>query len=148
MGLFALDLCRLALALAIPPISTPLSVSAHLQTFNGELVHFFRLLQESHYHTRGHARDGKCLIPGLRTQTYSHLKVVHIFLRAHDVEVSSPLICGYRILIELIPTPPQWIRKGYPSEITDTADEAYVGGWTKIDSVQNVITMRSDLHDA
>jgi len=138
VGLFALDLCRLALALAIPPISTPLSVSAHLQTFNGELVHFFRLLQESHYHTRGHARDGKCLIPGLQTQTYSRLKLVHIFPRAHDVEVSSLLICSYRTLIELIPTPPQWIRKGY---ITDTADEAYIGGWTKIDSVQNVITM-------
>jgi hypothetical protein len=47
-----------------------------------------------------------------------------------------------------MPTPSQWIRKGYPSKITDTADEAHMGGWTKIDSVQNVITMRSDLHDA
>jgi hypothetical protein len=52
------------------------------------------------------------------------------------------------MLIELIPTPSQWTRKGYPSKITDTADEASIGGRIKIDSVQNVITIRSDLHDA
>ncbi|KAI9439241.1 hypothetical protein H4582DRAFT_2075902 [Lactarius indigo] len=66
-------------------------------------------------------------ITGLQTQTYSRLKVAHIFPRVHDTE---------------------WIRKGYPSKITDTADEVVVGGLMKIDSVQNVITMRSDLHDA
>ena len=32
--------------------------------------------------------------------------------------------------------------------ITGTADEADMGGLLKIDSVQNVITLRSDLHDA
>ncbi|KAI9456444.1 hypothetical protein HD554DRAFT_2237632 [Boletus coccyginus] len=85
------------------------------------------LALEPHYRARGRIRDGKCLIMGMQTQTYSRLKVAHIFPRAHDVE---------------------WIRKGYPSKITDTADEASVGGRTKIDSVQNVITMRSDLHDA
>ena len=41
----------------------------------------------------------------------------------------------------------QWIHKGYPSKITDTADDAVMGGPLKIDSVQNVITLRSDLHD-
>lgn len=81
----------------------------------------------SYYRTRGRARDGKCVITNLQTQTYSRLKVAHIFPRAHDVE---------------------WIRKGFPSKITDTADEADMGGRTKIDSVQNVITLRSDLHDA
>ncbi|KAH8984125.1 hypothetical protein EDB92DRAFT_1502550 [Lactarius akahatsu] len=81
----------------------------------------------SSYHARGRARDGKCLITGLQTQTYSRLKVAHIFPRAHNAE---------------------WIRKGYPSKITDTADEVVMGGPTKIDSVQNVITMRSDLHGA
>jgi hypothetical protein len=55
---------------------------------NGELAHFFRFLQESHYRTRGRIRDGKCLITGMQTQTYSRLKVTHIFPRAHDVEVS------------------------------------------------------------
>lgn len=80
-----------------------------------------------HYRDRGRARDGKCLITGLQTQTYSRLKVAHIFPRAHDNE---------------------WKSKGYPSKITDTADEARIGGPTKIDSVQNVITLRSDLHDA
>ncbi|KAI9447196.1 hypothetical protein BJY52DRAFT_1312844 [Lactarius psammicola] len=81
----------------------------------------------SHYRTRGRARDGKCLITGLQTQTYSRLKVAHIFPRAHEAE---------------------WIRKGHPSKITDTADEAVIGGSIKIDSVQNVITLRSDLRDA
>ncbi|KAF8801649.1 hypothetical protein BYT27DRAFT_7114300 [Phlegmacium glaucopus] len=80
-----------------------------------------------HYRSRGRARDGKCLITGMQTQTYSRLKVAHIFPRTHDAE---------------------WIRKGYPSKITDTADEACMGGPMKIDSVQNVITLRSDLHDA
>lgn len=84
-------------------------------------------VHESHYRARGRSRDGKCLITGLQTQTYSRLTVTHIFPRAHDAE---------------------WIRKGYPDKITDTADEAVVGGSKKIDSVQNVITLRSDLHDA
>jgi hypothetical protein len=42
----------------------------------------------------------------------------------------------------------QWVRKGYPSKISDTADQVFMGGAIKIDSVQNVITLRSDLHDA
>ncbi|KAF5385113.1 hypothetical protein D9615_000950 [Tricholomella constricta] len=37
---------------------------------------------------------------------------------------------------------------GYPSKITDTADASIMGGPMKIDSVQNVITLRSDLHGA
>ena len=53
------------------------------------MAHFFsRLLQEPHYHIRGRIRDGKCLITGMQTQTYSRLKVAHIFPRTHDVEVS------------------------------------------------------------
>ncbi|KIJ93578.1 hypothetical protein K443DRAFT_645358, partial [Laccaria amethystina LaAM-08-1] len=82
---------------------------------------------DPHYQARGRARDGRCLITDLETQNYSRLKVAHIFPRAHDQE---------------------WIRKGYPSKITDTADVSAMGGPMKIDSVQNVITLRSDLHDA
>ncbi|KAF8883083.1 hypothetical protein CPB84DRAFT_1790392 [Gymnopilus junonius] len=82
---------------------------------------------EHHYRSRAYKRDGKCLITGLKTQTYSRLQVAHIFPRAHDIE---------------------WIRKGYPSKITDDEDISCMGGPTKIDSVQNIITMRSDLHDA
>jgi hypothetical protein len=85
-----LDSCQLTPVLAIPPIIIPLTLSANVQTFflNEELAHFFRLLQEPHYHTRGRIRDGKCLITGMQTQTYSRLKVTHIFPRTHDVEVS------------------------------------------------------------
>ncbi|KAI6123120.1 hypothetical protein EDD17DRAFT_1758995 [Pisolithus thermaeus] len=82
---------------------------------------------DSRYCIRGRIRDGKCLITGLQTQTYSRLKVAHIFPQVHDTE---------------------WVRRGYPSKITDTTDEAHIGGRTKIDSVQNLITLRSDLHDA
>lgn len=42
----------------------------------------------------------------------------------------------------------QWIRRGYPSRITDPAPLAEVGGVTKIDSIQNVMLLRGDLHDA
>ena len=42
----------------------------------------------------------------------------------------------------------QWVNKGYPSRITDTATLPELGGPTKIDSIQNVILLRSDLHDA
>jgi hypothetical protein len=87
VGLFVLDSCQLSPALAILPIQMPLPTSANVRTsFNGELAHFFRLLQEPHYRTRGRIRDGKCLITGM--QTYSRLKVAHIFSRTHDVEVS------------------------------------------------------------
>jgi hypothetical protein len=36
---------------------------------------------------------------------------------------------------------------GYPSRITDTADEAVMGPM-KINSIQNLITLRGDLYDA
>ena len=42
----------------------------------------------------------------------------------------------------------QWNYKGYPSRITDPASLPEFGGPTKIDSIQNVILLRSDLHDA
>jgi len=42
----------------------------------------------------------------------------------------------------------QWINKGYPSRITDPAPLLELGGPTKVDSIQNVILLRSDLHDA
>jgi hypothetical protein len=40
------------------------------------------------------------------------------------------------------------MRKGYPGKTTEPADIFTMGGPMKIDSVQNVITLRSDLHDA
>lgn len=42
----------------------------------------------------------------------------------------------------------QWIEKGYPNLITDTAPVSELGGASKIDSVQNAILLRSDLHNA
>lgn len=42
----------------------------------------------------------------------------------------------------------QWVRKSYPSLITDPAPRNEVGGPSKIDSIQNVLLLRGDLHDA
>lgn len=42
----------------------------------------------------------------------------------------------------------QWVNKGYASRITDPAPLHDLGGSTKIDSIQNVILLRNDLHDA
>jgi hypothetical protein len=42
----------------------------------------------------------------------------------------------------------QWVKKGYPSRITDPAPLIELGGPSKIDSIQNMILLRSDLHDA
>lgn len=47
---------------------------------------------EFNYCSRTRVRDGKCLITGLQTQTYSRLKVAHIFPRAHDTEVRCSFI--------------------------------------------------------
>jgi len=82
-----------------------------------------------HYRTRTRARDPCCLISGLSVvrDDYSRFKAAHIFPRAHDGE---------------------WIRRGFPSRITDPAPAVEVGGPTKIDSIQNVMLLRSDLHDA
>ncbi|KAF8436607.1 hypothetical protein L210DRAFT_3548627 [Boletus edulis BED1] len=58
---------------------------------------------------------------------FSRFKTAHIFPRAHDVD---------------------WVNKGYPGRITDPATLPELGGPTKIDSIQNVILLWSDLHDA
>ncbi|KAG6878772.1 hypothetical protein C0993_008071 [Termitomyces sp. T159_Od127] len=42
----------------------------------------------------------------------------------------------------------QWVSKGYPSLITDTAPIVQFGGPTKIDSLQNIMLLRNDLHSA
>ncbi|KAJ7229197.1 hypothetical protein GGX14DRAFT_617291, partial [Mycena pura] len=82
-----------------------------------------------HYRNRVRQRDPGCLISGLPVirDDYSRFKTAHIYPRAHDAT---------------------WIERGYPSRITDTASLQTVGGPAKIDSVQNVILLRTDLHDA
>jgi hypothetical protein len=42
----------------------------------------------------------------------------------------------------------QWVSKGFPTLVSDAGSLEEVGGPSKIDSVQNIITLRNDLRDA
>ena len=75
--------------------------------------------------------------------TWTALKAAHIFPRTHVNEVSL----NYRMVPDLCSLPLQWLRKQYHHLITDTALASAVGGHSKIDSVQNVFMLRSDLCD-
>ena len=52
------------------------------------------------------------------------------------------------VLLAELPIRIQWKTKGFASLITDPAPILAVGGNTKIDSIQNVVLMRTDLRDA
>jgi len=81
------------------------------------------------YRERVRARDPHCLISGLQVVEgdFCRFKATHIFPRAYETE---------------------WVSNGYPSLITDSAPLEVVGGSSKIDSLQNVLLLRSDLHNA
>jgi hypothetical protein len=80
-------------------------------------------------------------------RTFSRLKFAHIFPRVYDAEVGhSSLLQSFRALTFQKLTL-QLVRKGYPSKIIDTVDEVSMGDPIKIDSVQHVITLRSDLRE-
>lgn len=83
--------------------------------------------RQDHYRNRTRERDRKCLVTGRRFATWAKLKAAHIFPRAHVDE---------------------WLRKQYHHLITDPAPASVVGGHSKIDSVQNVFMLRSDVHDS
>jgi len=81
------------------------------------------------YRRRTRARDPCCLITRLEVfeDDFSRFRAAHIFPRAYDID---------------------WANKGYPSLITDPAPNNEMGGSKKIDSIQNMLLLRSDLHDA
>ncbi|KAK2459286.1 hypothetical protein APHAL10511_008707 [Amanita phalloides] len=82
--------------------------------------------RQNHYRNRVRQRDGKCLVTGRTFANWAPLKAAHIFPRAHVDE---------------------WLKKGFRSLITDSAPETTIGGYSEIDSVQNVIMLQSDLHE-
>jgi len=67
--------------------NTPARVSLLPSTGSGIIPH--EQFQPDHYRNRARERDGKCLITGRRSATWSRLKTAHIFPRAHVDEVSS-----------------------------------------------------------
>ncbi|KAF8531012.1 hypothetical protein JB92DRAFT_3139171 [Gautieria morchelliformis] len=83
----------------------------------------------NHYQTRTRDRDPCCLISGFSVVRgdFTRFSAAHIYPRAHVLE---------------------WNNKGYPSRITDPAPISDIGGPSKIDSIQNIILLRSDLHNA
>jgi hypothetical protein len=92
------------------------------------------------------ARDPCCLISGFEVvdEDFSRFKAAHIFPRAYDKEVGDiELLLFWAANVGV-----QWSDKGFPSLITDPAPLNEVGGAKKIDSIQNVLLLRSDLHDA
>ncbi|GJJ16142.1 hypothetical protein Clacol_010422 [Clathrus columnatus] len=80
----------------------------------------------SDYCTHALDRDcnGQCMITGFQTEGNAGIGTVHIFPQEWEEE---------------------WIRRGYPSKIIDTAGEEIMGGPTKIDSIQNILTLQLDL---
>jgi len=93
------------------------------------LPHMIDFPQTEHYQRRVRARDPCCLISGIPVVRgdFSRFKASHVYPRAHSSD---------------------WVSSGCPSCITDPAPLNELGGPTKIDSVQNMILLRSDLHDA
>ncbi len=92
------------------------------------------------YIIRCYIRDNECLITGLQTE--SRLEIAHIIPRRYYTDVSN--LSLLQPLINCEHYHHQWARKGYPSKITDTEHEIFLGV-CNIDTVQNVITLRADL---
>ena len=101
--------------------------------------------QTDYYHQRALDRDGKCLLTGQQSYTWRRLKAAHIFPHVHDVEVS--VLNKWFYFAELLICI-QWIKRGYPSLITDPAPILALGGPSKINTLQNVILLRIDLQNA
>ena len=83
-----------------------------------------------------------CLVTGITS--FSRLKAVHIFPRSHEEEVSYFTTDECNCLRTFV----NWIRKGIPSLITDATMLPDLGDDSKIDSLQNTLTLRGDLNDA
>ncbi|KAF8232788.1 hypothetical protein L208DRAFT_1270241, partial [Tricholoma matsutake] len=115
----------------IPVGLTPVSARLRHPTISNTPSRVRRESQQgtSAYRERTRRRDPRCLISGFLVSRgdFSRFKAAHIFPRVHDAE---------------------WVNKGYASRITDPAPLHDLGGSTKIDSIQNVILLRNDLHDA
>ena len=98
--------------------------------------------QQNHYRNRARERDGKCLVMGITGSNWSRLRAAHIFPRAHVNEVSSAnrTVTPLELFFSF-----SGLTKG--THISDDALLDAVGSYSKIDSIQNVFMLRSDLHD-
>ncbi|KIJ08760.1 hypothetical protein PAXINDRAFT_18119 [Paxillus involutus ATCC 200175] len=124
------DLPKPRLYILLRPDGTPIRVGlTALSARHRHPTVFNTPARTDHYRRRVFVRDPCCLISGQRVVggDYSRFKAAHIFPHA-QVKI--------------------WTSKGFPSRITDPAPLGQQGGRTKIDSIQNVLLLRSDLHDA
>ncbi len=74
---------------------------------------------------------------------YSRFKASHTFPRAHVDDV-----CYCEVHHAAYHNDMQWVQKDFHNRITDPAPPRVVGGESGIDSIQNVILLQSDVHDA
>lgn len=136
--------CRLSTPFRSSPAPITLQYSCRRMWATHSVTHG-DFWQKEHYRTRVCSRDPFCLISGLKVtrDNFSRFKATHIFPRGYELEVrpSTPLFVQLTLNF-------QWNRNGYLNRITDPASLAALGGPSKIDSLQNVILLRSDLHDA
>lgn len=93
------------------------------------------------------ARDRKCLITGLTTihRSWTRLQAAHIFARAHLDRVSIWLKLASEKLPFADPLFSQWRTLGFDDLVDDTGRQL---GDAKIDSAQNGLLLRADLHAA
>jgi hypothetical protein len=73
------------------------------------------------------------------------MEAAHIFPRAHAAEVSNHFFYSIDLKYDFH----QWSSRGFLSLITDRGpynDGRSMGGQLKIDSLQNLLTLRSDVH--
>ena len=75
-------------------------------------------------------------------QTESRLEIAHIVPRRYYTDVSN--LSLPQPLINCEHDRYQWARKGYQSKITEIEGKVWLGKH-KIDTLQNVITLRADL---
>ncbi|PPQ99202.1 hypothetical protein CVT26_014125 [Gymnopilus dilepis] len=82
--------------------------------------------------SRVFARDGKCLITGLESYTYTRLKVANMIPPADESQAGHA----------------SWLSRGNSDKTTRKSEEVRTVRPSRIDPLQNGITLRKDLCDA
>ncbi|CAL1712094.1 unnamed protein product [Somion occarium] len=122
------DLVQPGSYIILSPDKTKLEVSLTTERCRTRHTTLSNTPSRDSYCERTLVRDGMCLLSGQKGYgRHTRLDAAHIFPRGHDVD---------------------WYSKGFQSLITDKAPLSEIGGPSKIDSLQNLISLKADLHKA